>query len=92
MVTNLKEGAKIKCQEYWPTSGKKEEGPFQITITDQQIFADYTIRTFTLEVGTVSQSVPIALRIRNFLILRIGSSLKKGLEIRIQGAMLWCME
>jgi hypothetical protein len=40
MVTNAKEGTRIKGQQYWPESGKKNFGPFQVTITDQQIFAD----------------------------------------------------
>ena len=50
MVTNVKEGTRIKCQRYWPESGKKDFGPFQVTITDQQIFADYTIRTLSVSV------------------------------------------
>ena len=50
MVTNVKEGIRIKCQQYWPESGKKDFGPFQVTITDQQIFADYTIRTLSVSV------------------------------------------
>ena len=51
MVTNVKEGTRIKCQQYWPESGKKDFGPFQVTITDQQIFADYTIRTLSVSVS-----------------------------------------
>ena len=51
MVTNVKEGGKIKCQQYWPESGKKDFGPFQVTITDQQIFADYTIRILSVSVN-----------------------------------------
>ena len=51
MVTNIKEGNKIKCQHYWPDSGSKNYGPFQVTITDQQTFADYTIRTFQMAVS-----------------------------------------
>ena len=50
MVTNVKEGSKIKCQQYWLESGKKDFGPFQVTITDQQIFADYTIRILSVKV------------------------------------------
>ena len=51
MVTNVKEGNRIKCQQYWPDSGKKEFGPFQVIITDQQVFADYVIRTLSLSVS-----------------------------------------
>ena len=53
MVTNIKEGNKIKCQQYWPETGNKSFGPFQITITDQQVFADYTIRTFQVTVSYI---------------------------------------
>ena len=52
MVTNLKENKKIKCQQYWPESGSKSYGPFMVTITDQQVFADYTIRLLQLQVST----------------------------------------
>ncbi len=45
MLTNLMENNKIKCEQYWPESGKKQFGPFTVAITDQQILADYTVRT-----------------------------------------------
>ncbi|CAI8028519.1 Receptor-type tyrosine-protein phosphatase alpha [Geodia barretti] len=45
MVTNLKEGTKIKCQQYWPASGTRNFGPFQVTISEEQTLADYTTRT-----------------------------------------------
>ena len=51
MVTNIKESNRTKCHQYWPDSGKAEYGPFQVTITDQQIFADYTIRTLSVSVN-----------------------------------------
>ena len=51
MVTNLKEGNKTKCQQYWPETGASKYGPFQVTITDQQHFADYVIRTLTVSVS-----------------------------------------
>ena len=57
MVTNLKENKKIKCQQYWPESGSKSYGPFMVTITDQQVFADYTIRLLQLQVSTASMYV-----------------------------------
>ena len=55
MVTNVKEGNRIKCQQYWPDSGKKEFGPFQVTISDQQVFADYTIRTLSVSVSHTAE-------------------------------------
>ena len=51
MITNVKEGNRIKCQQYWPDSGKKDFGPFQVTITDQQENADYVIRTLSVSVS-----------------------------------------
>ena len=50
MVTNLKEDKKIKSQQYWPDSGSKDFGPFHVTLIDQQIFTDYTIRNLQVEV------------------------------------------
>ena len=51
MVTNLKEGNKKKCEQYWPDSGSKSFGPFQVTLTEQQIFADYIVRTMKVTVS-----------------------------------------
>ena len=51
MVTNIKEDKKTKCQQYWPDSDSKEFGPFRITLADQQIFANYTIRLLQVEVS-----------------------------------------
>ena len=51
MVTNLKESEKIKCRQYWPESGSKDFGPFRVTLMDQQIFTDYTIRNLQVKVG-----------------------------------------
>ena len=42
MLTNCEEAGRVKCELYWPESGKKNYGPFQIIITDKQILADYT--------------------------------------------------
>ena len=50
MITKLVEGTKIKCQQYWPETGAQTYGPFQVSITDQQILADYTIRSLLLQV------------------------------------------
>lgn len=51
MLTNLREGNKTKCEQYWPESGSKMFGPFTVAITKQQIFADYTIRILKASVS-----------------------------------------
>ena len=51
MVTNLKERNKDKCHQYWPDTGSEDYGPLNVTITDQQIFADYTLRSFQVMVS-----------------------------------------
>ena len=50
MLTNLKENNIIKCRQYWPDSGSKDFGPFQVNLMDQQIFTDYTIRNLQVKV------------------------------------------
>ena len=52
MVTNLKEGNKKKCEQYWPENGNATFGPFKITLTEQQVFADYCIRTMQVSVSS----------------------------------------
>ena len=53
MVTNPMEGCKKKCEVYWPNEikGRKDFGSFNITLTAQQVLADYTVRTLQLEVS-----------------------------------------
>ena len=51
MVTNLNEGNKSKCEQYWPESGSTYYGPFKVTITEQQVFADYCIRSLKVTVS-----------------------------------------
>ena len=40
MLANLVEGDRIKCHKYWPETGTLSFGPFNVTITAQQILAD----------------------------------------------------
>ena len=51
MVTNTVERGQHKCEQYWPDEGTKEYGPFKVTLTDQQVFADYTIRQLFVTVS-----------------------------------------
>ena len=55
MLTNLVEGGVVKCLQYWPDTDSKSYGPFEVTITDKQMFADYWIRVFQVEVIIVSK-------------------------------------
>ena len=50
MLANLVEASSIKCHKYWPETGTLPFGPFNVTITGQQILADYTTREFTVQV------------------------------------------
>ena len=51
MVTNLKEGNKKKCEQYWPESESDTFGPFTVTLIEQQIFGDYCIRSLQVTVS-----------------------------------------
>ena len=55
MITNIKEGSKIKCQQYWPDSGSVTYEPFSIKVTEQQVFPDYVVRTLELSVSNIHQ-------------------------------------
>ena len=53
MLTNVTEGYQKKCEQYWPQSKQSEEyGPFEVTVVDQKVFADYTVRIMQLEVSS----------------------------------------
>ena len=50
MITNLVEGTKIKCHQYWPDKDSVKFGPFEVSVIDQQTLADYTVRTLIVQV------------------------------------------
>ena len=56
MVTNLKEGTKSKCEQYWPDgrADSEEYGPFTVTLVDEQILPDFVIRSITVMVNNVT--------------------------------------
>ena len=58
MVTNIKGGKMKKCEQYWPAEcGSGESyGPFNMTVLEQHMFADYTIRTIQLVVNILLMS------------------------------------
>ena len=51
MLTNLKEKKMVKCRQYWPDNDYQDFGPFRIILSDQQVFANFTIRLLQLEVS-----------------------------------------
>ena len=57
MVTNIRENKKIKCQQYWPDNDSKNFGPFRITLSDQQMFANFTIRLLQVEVSALQVNI-----------------------------------
>ena len=77
MITKLEEGGKIKCQRYWPQTGRCNFGPFEVTLTDEQIFADYTMRRLEAQVdninGCVSDLMPISISLCIYMQLEGGS-------------------
>uniref|UniRef100_A0A1X7U806 Uncharacterized protein n=1 Tax=Amphimedon queenslandica TaxID=400682 RepID=A0A1X7U806_AMPQE len=48
MVTNLMEGGRNKCHQYWPDSDSVYYGPFKVTLIDKQVLPDYTVRELQL--------------------------------------------
>ncbi|XP_041379312.1 receptor-type tyrosine-protein phosphatase eta-like [Gigantopelta aegis] len=44
IVTNLKEGSKTKCEQYWPES-YMVFGPFIVTLVDEQVLPDFDIQS-----------------------------------------------
>ena len=56
MVTNLKEGTKSKCEQYWPDGRAESEeyGPFTVKLVDEQVLPDCFIRSITVIVNNVT--------------------------------------
>ena len=52
MVTNLKEGNKTKCEQYWPLLDRRstEIGPFLVILQDENVFPEYTVRLLSVQV------------------------------------------
>ena len=51
MMTSLDEGRR-KCEQYWPTFGTADYGPYSVTLAEQKIRANFIIRKLTLTVCT----------------------------------------
>lgn len=50
MLCNTVEGHRVRCQQYWPSSGSQNYGPFTVTLEREQRLADYIQRSFTIKV------------------------------------------
>ena len=58
MVTNLKEGMKVKCEQYWPEQGQEKQlGPYTVTTVEQQCFPYYNIRKILLKVSIIEYNI-----------------------------------
>ncbi|XP_062610489.1 receptor-type tyrosine-protein phosphatase epsilon-like [Saccostrea cucullata] len=57
MLTNLKEGPKVKCHQYWPNDGKRlDAGPFVITSVEEKVYACFIERKMVVRKKGVSES------------------------------------
>nr|XP_022312314.1 receptor-type tyrosine-protein phosphatase mu-like [Crassostrea virginica] len=57
MLTNLIEGPKIKCHQYWPDKSKElNADPFTISLLEEKVYAYYVIRKMALRKKKVSGS------------------------------------
>ena len=63
MVTNLKEGSKTKCEQYWPESYMEPTtfGPFIVTLVDEQVLPDFVIRSLNVKVKMILREYYIIL-------------------------------
>ena len=59
MVTNIMEDKKIKCQQYWPEDSSEDFRPFRVTLSDQQMFANFTIRLLQVEVSALHANLKL---------------------------------
>ncbi|XP_056003140.1 receptor-type tyrosine-protein phosphatase epsilon-like isoform X1 [Ostrea edulis] len=48
MVTNLTEGSKIKCHQYWPEHGEMTSGSFRLRVISQRASANYIRRDINI--------------------------------------------
>ncbi|XP_062610487.1 uncharacterized protein LOC134272254 [Saccostrea cucullata] len=57
MLTNLIEGPKVKCHQYWPDEGKDLEiNPFSVTLVEEKVYAYFVQRKMTVRKKKVTGS------------------------------------
>ena len=59
MLTSLREGPNRKCQRYWPEFGTAVYGPYQVTLKEQQVLANYILSTLEVTVSYVTAAFTI---------------------------------
>uniref|UniRef100_A0A1X7SJZ3 protein-tyrosine-phosphatase n=1 Tax=Amphimedon queenslandica TaxID=400682 RepID=A0A1X7SJZ3_AMPQE len=59
MITNVIEEGKVKCQQYWPDSDTKDYGPFSVTLNDEQVLTDYTVRKMHVKLVDSNDQPPL---------------------------------
>ena len=61
MVTNLKEGTKSKCEQYWPNTTTESDnfGPFLVTLLNEQVHPDFVIRQLSVTVSQEHDSITL---------------------------------
>ena len=59
MVTNLKEGTKSKCEQYWPNNvtEHKQFGPFTVILTDEDVLPDTITRKLSVKVFKILNKI-----------------------------------
>ncbi|XP_072172513.1 uncharacterized protein [Diadema setosum] len=57
MLTNIVEGKKKKCEQYWPGMTPCSFGEFRIVLQENQVTENYTIRRFNVEMAGVHRGV-----------------------------------
>ncbi|XP_055956570.1 receptor-type tyrosine-protein phosphatase T isoform X2 [Patella vulgata] len=52
MLTTVQEHGKIKCEQYWPEQGSQKFGEINLTLNEERVRADFTVRCITMSKGT----------------------------------------
>ncbi|XP_065924737.1 receptor-type tyrosine-protein phosphatase alpha isoform X2 [Magallana gigas] len=57
MLTNLIEGPKVKCHQYWPEAGKEMDvDPFSLTLLEEKVYAYFVVRKMAVRKKKVTGS------------------------------------
>lgn len=57
MLTNLIEGPKVKCHQYWPEVGKEMDvEPFSLTLLEEKVYAYFVVRKMAVRKKKVTGS------------------------------------